>query len=311
MEDWGLTRGVSFNFGSPHHPAGQGAIERLIAEVKKELKFITKRRTFTFGQLDAALAECSYLVNSRPLQLHPGPAGEEGYICPNDLLMGRSDQAPVIGQFESGTLSNRVQFMRSVVLQFWDRWYTSYFQRLVKYHRWRCKTRNAREGDVVLILDREAPKGKFTLGEVSTVKKDPDGVVRRVMVRYKLSNSGDKFLERNVRSLALILAAEERTDLKSEDKCIDNPIESDDVKVIINKKNKEENTTFNSKIVSQVEDNSDDDNTEDISEEELPREVKNLAVDVASDHQPAVHNGVQLESSSCGRKRWQTVKFGF
>ena len=79
----------------------------------------------------------------------------------------------------------------------------------------------------------------------------------------------------------------------------------------INKVNKEENTAFDSKIVSQVEDNSDDDNTEDISEEELPREVKNLAVDVASDHQPAVHNRVQLESSSCGRKRWQTVKFGF
>ena len=117
------------------------------------------------------------------------------------------------------------------------------------------------------------------MGEISTVKKDSDGVVRRVMVRYKLSNSGDKFLERNVRSLALILAAEERTDLKSEDKCIDNPIESDDVKVIINKKNKEENATFDSKILSQVEDNSDDDNTEDISEEELPREVKNLAVE--------------------------------
>ena len=37
MESWGEDRGVQFSFGSPHFPQGQGAVERLIAEVKKEL----------------------------------------------------------------------------------------------------------------------------------------------------------------------------------------------------------------------------------------------------------------------------------
>ena len=81
----------------------QCAVERMVAEVKRELKVITKSRTFTFGQLDAALAECSYLVNCRPLQLISGPGGEDGYSGPNDLLMCRSDKAPVIGPFEAGS----------------------------------------------------------------------------------------------------------------------------------------------------------------------------------------------------------------
>ena len=316
MESWGEDRGVQFSFGSPHFPQGQGAIERLVAEIKKELKFVTKNRTFSFGQLDAALAECSYLVNTRPLQLHPGPGGEEGFICPNDLLMGRSDKAPPIGEFESSSLTKKVQFMRSVVLQFWERWYTSYFQRLVKYHKWKCKSRNAREGDVVLILDRESPKGKFTIGEISSTKKDPDGIVRRVIVRYKLHKSDDdrkkpaveKFLERNVRSLALVLTAEERSDLKS-----DNPIEIDTFEI---NNERVDNATFDSKVPSDIEtvkeDSNYDEDVHDQDTQELPREVKKLVADnVGSDNGPTVRDGEEAEPTSSGRKRWKVKKFGF
>ena len=79
--------------------------------------------------------------------------------------------------------------MRAAVLQFWERWSVSYYQRLVKYHKWRMKTRNCKPGYVVLLLDKEAPKGKFTLGEVTSVKMDEDQIVRKVMVRYKLKNA--------------------------------------------------------------------------------------------------------------------------
>ena len=102
MQEWGLQRGVQFKFGVPHFPEGQGCVERLIGEIKEELKHITRGKTFTFGQLDSVLAECPYLVNTRPLQLTPAPGtgGEDGFICPNDLLMGKSDRAPPVGQFE-------------------------------------------------------------------------------------------------------------------------------------------------------------------------------------------------------------------
>ena len=74
------------------------------------------------------------------------------------------------------------------------------------------------------MLDREGPKGKFTLGLIDSVKVDPDNVVRKVTVKYKLPQKGDtldlvpmpyKFAERNVRGLALVMTAQERAEVES------------------------------------------------------------------------------------------------
>ena len=164
-----------------------------------------------------------------------------------------------------------------------------------------------------MILDREA-KGKFTIGEIASVKKDTDGVVRRVMVRYKLHKSEDgkkpaaeKFLERNVRSLALILAAEERSDLEYEEG-INNPIEIDNFEI---NNERADNATFDSKVPSDIEtvkeDSNYDEDVHDQVTQELPREVKKLVADnVGSDNRPTV-----CWHTSSGRKRWKVKKFGF
>ena len=76
--------------------------------------------------------------------------------------------------------------------------------------------RNAVPGDVVLILDKESPKGKFVIGTIDSVKEDKDQRVRKVVVKYKLrsatNNFGStfKYADRNIRGLALLVKAEER-----------------------------------------------------------------------------------------------------
>ena len=128
---------VKFNFGTPHFPEGQGAVERLVQEVKKNLKIITNG-TMSFAELDTALAEASYLVNCRPMQPNP-TMGEDGFICPNDIIMGRSDKAPPVEEVFDNKLTKRVSHIRRIVDEFWSRWSTSYYQTLVKYHRWRLQ----------------------------------------------------------------------------------------------------------------------------------------------------------------------------
>ena len=111
-------------------------------------------------------------------------------------------------------------------------------QRLSQYQKWRCVKRNVEPGDIVLILDREAPKGSFTLGEIIKVKTDTDNIVRKVTLRYKIKNAGKgemyvptayKYVERNVRGLALVVTAEERNK-NEENKLIEvqNPLEEHD-----------------------------------------------------------------------------------
>ena len=306
IQTWASDRSIEFRFGVPHFPEGQGAVERLIAEIKKELKFITKNRTFSFGQLETALAECSYLVNSRPLQINPGPGGEDGYVCPNDLMFGRSDKSPPIGPFESCSLARRLQFMRSVVMQFWDRWYTSYYQRLIKYQKWRNKSRNAKKGDIVLILDREAKKGQFTLGEIVSIKTDADNVVRKVMIRYKLKKAedssnytptADKFVERNVRGLALVLTAEERSEFKSE-KFIMNPIEGTE-----NIQDGKAEELFDDETVTNGEE------VLKVAEEgiSIPKRVKKLTEEASRFCQlitTCKKSNNELPPTAIGRKRW-------
>ena len=323
MEKWGTKREIEFRFGSPHHPEGQGAIERLVAEVKKELKFVTKNRTLTFGQLDAALAECSYLVNCRPLALHPGPGGEEGYICPNDLMMGRSDKAPPMEPFEDSSLAKKVRFMRSIVLQFWERWYESYYQRLIKYHKWRNQKRNASPGDIVLILDRESPKGKFTLGEIVSIKIDEDNIVRKVMVRYKLKNprgkshasGAEKFMERNVRGLALVVTKEERTDLDSKEKEVVISVEKEEN--LFDDKMKSEDTIEARPITSSKNINLFDDNVtgkDEVKINSSTDDIVNIDQDYKVDDKgknvidEKVEEAVQ---SSSGRRRRKPQRFGF
>ena len=132
-------------------------------------------------------------------------------------------------------------------------------------------TRNARPGDIVLILDREAPKGRFTLGGITSVQMDEDKVVRKVMVRYKLKNKGDgseykpsadKFIERNVRGLGLLATAEERSG-NNEETNFFNPME--DVVEIDGVKGNSSVKEEKLQVIGDddLDDNLDDENSED------------------------------------------------
>ena len=112
--------GTEFKFGVPHHPEGQGAVERMVQEVKKGLKVITNNVTLSFAELDVALAQASYLVNCRPLQLNP-TAGEDGFICPNDLIMGRSSKEPVLTDLLDHKLTRRLSHINKIRDEFWEK----------------------------------------------------------------------------------------------------------------------------------------------------------------------------------------------
>ena len=306
------SRETEFSFGTPHFPEGQGAVERLVQEVKKSLKVLINNDTVSFGELDAALAEASYLVNTRPLQPNPN-MGEDGFICPNDLIMGRSDKRPPLDQFFDDKLTRRVSHMQRMVTEFWKKWSTSYYQSLVKYHKWRLKTRNAEPGDVVLVLDKEGPKGKFNLGIIASVKKDDDDVVRKVTVKYKLAQPKDKvdyqakpykYAERNVRGLALVVTAQER-----------NEIEGIDVDECRFNKNIEMSEGEESHAPEENEDQTDE-NDDELSENEVKSNENDDKSNENDDHKDGnveeesnSHlNERKLPATSTGRKRWKPNK---
>ena len=309
IERFAASNESKFNFGTPHFPECQGAVERLVQEVKKGLKVLTNNDTLSFGELDTALAEASYLVNTRPLQPNP-TMGEDGFICPNDIIMGRSDKAPPLGDIFDTSLTRRVSHLRRLVDEFWKKWSQSYYQSLVKYHRWRLRERNCEPGDVVLVLDREGPKGKFTLGQIDSVKVDPDNVVRKVTVKYKLPQKGDtldlvpmpnKFAERNVRGLALVITAQEREEVESVN--LDDLRSDQQIETVSNMTDDENNQSR--------EDHENDDNVEET--QDLPTTETEATVDdeVAprNNEDDAFSNpNIMLPPTSSGRRRLRPSK---
>ena len=322
VEKFAASRGTKFTFGTPHFPEGQGAVERLVQEVKKNLSVIISK-CLTFGELDALLSEASYLVNSRPLQLNPS-MGEDSFICPNDILFGRSDMEPPAGVIMDTALTRRAAFKQRVIAEFWQKWSHSYYQSLVSYQKWRTLHRNAEVGDVVLILDKEVEKGKFTAGVIDTIKKDPDGVVRKVTVRYKLKQKKDdddvkkyipsatKYTERNVRGLALLITAEERKETED--------LNIDELRFRFPKKTEVEERNSESDDEKKETDNDDDDDKQEEKEnEETETEEKkeeNLdEVEVEEVKKVTNKNSKrkleELKESSTGRKRWKNFKYSY
>ena len=126
-------------------------------------------------------------------------------------------------QMEHGTLTKRAVEKQKILEEFWQKWSTSYLQTLHQYQKWKHGDRNARENDVVLILDKEIRKGEFIPAIVHRVIEKDDNVVRRVELRYKVPQrdmSGEykpgpyKFTERNVRTISLLIAAEDRDNIE-------------------------------------------------------------------------------------------------
>ena len=286
IESFAARRGVKFIFGTPHFPEGQGAVERLVAELKSNLKVIT-RNVLTFGELDTLLSEASYLINCRPLQYNPS-VGEDSFLCANDILFGRSDREPPFAIVADTSLTRRAALKQKIVEEFWGKWSQGYLQSLVQYRKWKSKSRNAQPGDVVLLLDKEIAKGKFTIGVIDSVKMDQDKVVRKVIVRYKLQQrkSGEdylptvtKYTERNVRGLALLVSAEERNEAGS--KNVDY-------------------MRFTS-VVSRSEEDGQDEAEDDFS--------KSLQENVGITPSSSTKKLQSLAPSSTGRRRWAPDRF--
>ena len=319
IETFAAKRNVKFKFGTPYFPEGQGAVERLIKEVKSNLKVVTKR-LLTFGELDTLLSECSYLVNCRPLQPNP-THGDEGFICANDLLFGRSDKDPPTVDIQDSSLTRKAAMKQKIIDEFWTKWSETYLQSLVQYQKWKHGSRNAEPGDLVLILDREIKKGKFTSAVVDSVKKDPDNVVRKVTVKYRTEQKCDakqykpsafKYTERSVRGLALLVTAEDR---KNSEKinidevrlCLDKYPKyewDDDKKTVKWSQNSENNSNDDENNVG-----NEDNDVQEVDEAIVPESVKEKEIPKPNKNDSNKSKLKVLPSTSSGRVRHLPKKF--
>ena len=210
-------RGQEVHMGADSHCAQHqnGGAECLIGIVKKVLDSVFRNQVCTFSELSTVLHGAALIVNSRPLGV-PGctedlEAGQP--ITPLHLMLGRATvDTPRVCSDRPVSATHRMQFLRNLRNQFWNKFKAMVFQGLDRSHKWRHDMRDFQQRDIVLLKQETAAAARYRLGLVEEVYPSlSDGKVRRVLVKYK--NPGEKgyrVYERHANKLVLIVLVSEQ-----------------------------------------------------------------------------------------------------
>ena len=152
-----------------------GAWERLIRVVRSVLGATLDKHSTRLDDsaLTTFLYEAAAIVNTRPLSLeHVTDPNHPELLTPNHLLTGKSKVVlPPPGEFSQNDVYSikRWRCVQFLADQFWARWRREYLQYLQLWSRWQRQKREARVGDVVLLVDANAPRNDWRRGMVTEV----------------------------------------------------------------------------------------------------------------------------------------------
>ena len=206
----GVEMGMEWSFPPADAPWYNGVTEALVKTTKRALNAAIGENVLSFSEFQTVVFEAAQLVNQRPIGRIPSSPDDGSYLCPNDLILGRSSSKIPQGPFEKrSSLKYRLDFIQCVADNFWKRWTREVFPNLVIQTKWHTETRCLRKGDIVLVQDSNAVRGEWKMALVEEAKCSKDGRVRRVIVSYRTSLGTRKEVERPVQRLILLVPVNE------------------------------------------------------------------------------------------------------
>ena len=185
-----------------------GVWERQIRTVRNVLASLLKDIP---GRLDdesltTLLVEVESIVNSRPLAVDNLNDCTVDPLTPNHLLTMKSKVVlPLPGVFQQADIycKKRWRAVQHLANEFWTRFSKEYIRVSQIRQKWNQVCRNVSVNDIVLVLDKDLPRNRWSKGRVVEVFPGEDGLVRHVDVK-----TGPKtVLKRPIHKLVVISAA--------------------------------------------------------------------------------------------------------
>ena len=195
-------RHVEWIFSPPSAPHFGGTWERLIKSAKSALRIVLNNRSVSDEVLNTAMVGVESLLNGRPLTHVSVDPTDPIALTPNHFLLGRANAnlPPDVFNSELPKVTARTwRDSQVIVTHFWNRWLKEYVPDRIERRRWLVSRRNLAVGDLVLIVDKDAPRGHWPLGRISAVHPGPDGIVRTAAVTTRTGT-----FERPVAKLCLL-----------------------------------------------------------------------------------------------------------
>ncbi|XP_064619472.1 uncharacterized protein LOC135482921 [Lineus longissimus] len=183
-------RRIEWRFNSPVAPHWGSAWERLVKSVKAALNVKLRTMLVSDSVLRTALCEVEAVLNSRPLTHNSAYPSDLTALTPNHFLLGRASSCLAPGTFQDREIDSRRRWRQCQVVtdSVHKRWLQEYLPKLTVRGKWRKDNHCAiAEGDLVLIVDEELPRGHWQLARV--VETFPGDEWRTRAVRIKTSRN--------------------------------------------------------------------------------------------------------------------------
>lgn len=204
LREFCAEKGMFWQFITPVAPHQNGCAEALVRSCKYALKKAIGELVLTPFELYTVLLEIVNLVNQRPIGRIPNDPDDGSYLCPNDILLGRSSSNTPQGPFKpTKNPKNRVEFIQRIVDTFWKRWTNDVFPSLMLRKKWSTSRRDVRVNDIVMTVEENAVRGKWTIGRITSVHPGADSKVRNVTLKTPAGS-----YRRPITKLAVIYPAE-------------------------------------------------------------------------------------------------------
>ncbi|XP_069109452.1 uncharacterized protein [Argopecten irradians] len=214
MKEFLKNSDLVWKFNPPHSSHMGGVWERMIGMARKILDAMLMTdnltsRNLTHEVLVTLMAEVSAIMNSRPVAGISTDPEAPHIMSPATLLTQKTSSEAMYDCADLDTKDMyREQWKRVKLLSemFLRRWKDGYLQSLQTRRKWNQVTRDIKEGDVILLKDKNYSRMEWPVGiVVNAIKSDSDGRVRKAEREEMMP---DSILERKQYVAVLVFALE-------------------------------------------------------------------------------------------------------
>ena len=179
LHEYSLKVDFEWHFNPPTASHYGGVWERLIRTVRKVMMgLLGKDCRLSDEALETLFCEVESMVNGRPLTKVSDSALDASPLTPNHLLMMSGDVSISPGIFTEGDyFRRRWRQVQHLANTFWRRWLKQYLPELQVRAKWYRKKFNLNEGDLVLVLCENVPRGLWPMGLIEEIYRSKDGWV--------------------------------------------------------------------------------------------------------------------------------------
>ena len=178
-------KGIRWHFNAPLGPHLGGVFETMIKAAKRATYKILGNADIRDEELHTAFTGAESLLNSRPLTYQSTDIRDDVPLTPNHLLIGQVGERFAQDSVDKEPFSPRKRWrqVQELIRHYWKRWMREWLPTLTQRKKWTKEKSDLKEGDVVIVISPETPRGKWPLGRVMKVYPGRDGHVRVASVK--------------------------------------------------------------------------------------------------------------------------------